>query len=372
MKSVVIVQRRLTHYRIQFLQKLRETLWEDDIRLDLFHGVGTPQEAKKNDEAQLSWAEQLPTRYFLNGKLCWQPVHRYVRPADLVIVTQENALLANYLLMFMPRKFKLAFWGHGGNMQSTNPNGLKERFKRWTTKQVDWWFAYSQVSAELVKKAGFPTGRITVVNNAIDTSGLRQEYESVTRGEVETLRLSLGLGEGPVGIFLGSFHKHKRLDFLLAACDQLRENVDDFSIILIGDGQEREKVRQWSLARPWAVWAGPKFARDKTIYLALADVVLNPGATGLGMLDSFACETPLITTDCRLHGPEIAYLENGQNGVITADSISDYVDNVVQILNQPYMLRHLQEGCCRSAQQYTLENMTLCFALGIKQALTHT
>ena len=61
----------------------------------------------------------------------------------------ENKLIQNHLLLLGPRRFRLAFWGHGANLQSDNPHGLKERFKRWTTNRVDWWFAYTQMSADL-------------------------------------------------------------------------------------------------------------------------------------------------------------------------------------------------------------------------------
>ncbi|MFN3717088.1 MAG: hypothetical protein ACK4R8_10235, partial [Thiobacillus sp.] len=147
MTKVCIVQRRLTHYREPLFSVLRDKLALQGIQLALLVGQGTPAEEKKHDTGDLAWAQPIPTHYWLGGRLCWQPMGTHLDGVDLLIVTQENKLLQNHLLMLKPRRFKLAFWGHGANLQSDNPRGLKERFKRWTTNRVDWWFAYTQMSA---------------------------------------------------------------------------------------------------------------------------------------------------------------------------------------------------------------------------------
>jgi exopolysaccharide biosynthesis WecB/TagA/CpsF family protein len=45
----------------------------------------------------------------------------------------------------------------------------QEKWKQiWLTK-VDWWFAYNDLSAGIVRSLGYPEERITSVQNAIDT-----------------------------------------------------------------------------------------------------------------------------------------------------------------------------------------------------------
>ncbi len=61
--------------------------------------------------------------------------------------------------------------------------------------------------------------------------------------------------------------------------------------------------------------------------------MLHPGAIGLGVLDPFAYGLSLETTDCRNHGPEVAYLNNGKNGLITANELEAYVVACVRILS---------------------------------------
>lgn len=368
--TVCIVQRRLTHYRLPVFEALRSSLSEQDVHLRLLAGTGTAAEESKNDAGHLPWAEQLHTRYFAGERLCWQPVRRYVRDVDLVVITQENKLIENHLLMLAPRRFKLAFWGHGANLQSSHQDGLKERFKRWTTNQVDWWFAYTQMSSDLVTAAGFPQERTTILNNTVDTTELLTQWQSVTAAEVEALRRSLGFGSGPVGIYIGSLYADKRLDFLFDAAEAIRARVPDFHLLLVGEGPERDKVQTWCATHTWARWVGSRFGREKVLHMAMAQITLNPGLVGLGILDSFVCATPILTTDCRIHSPEISYLESGVNGLMTVNDLHRYADACVHVLQDSAELERLRAGCARSAKDYTVRNMAQRFADGISQCLT--
>jgi hypothetical protein len=167
--TVLVVERQLLQYRVGFYMRLRDVLACQGIALQLLVGEGTAQEKMKQDEAELDWMQQIPTRYLLQGRLCWQPFGRYARDADLVIVMHENKLIYNLWLLFCARPRRIAFWGHGANMQSERPDGWKERFKRWTATKADWWFAYTELSRRMIVDLGFPADRMTVVENATDT-----------------------------------------------------------------------------------------------------------------------------------------------------------------------------------------------------------
>ncbi|MCY1407345.1 PEP-CTERM/exosortase A-associated glycosyltransferase [compost metagenome] len=369
MKKVVIVQRRLTHYRVSLFEKLKTILHERNIILELIVGEGTAAENKKNDTGTLSWAKKIPTTYLAGGRLCWQPIEPHVAEADLVIVTQENKLINNHLLMLRPRRFKLALWGHGANLQSNNPQGLKEKFKRWTTTRADWWFAYTQLSADILKKTGYQESRITVLNNSVDTSALSSHKQSITDEEISELNHALDFGPGPVGVYIGSLYPEKRLDFLFAAADAIHNQIPDFRLLIIGAGPEESKVQVWCATRTWARWVGARLDREKVAYLSTAHVMLNPGALGLGIMDSFVCQIPIITTNCGTHGPEISYLTNEVNGVITDDSLEAYIEACLCLLRNHQKMNALKNGCALSAQEYSVENMARRFSEGIEECL---
>lgn len=369
---IAIVQRRLTHYRVPLFERLRAALAQAGCDLVLVHGQPSPGEADKRDGGEIAWARCVRNRYVPAGAkyLCWQPLPEAVRRAELVIITQENSLLSNYPLLFRRRPGqRVAFWGHGANLQSGGAHGLRERFKRWTGNRVDWWFAYTQLSSRLVAEAGFPAERITVLNNAVDTSALVRDRSAIDAGQIARLRATLGFGDAPVGAFLGSLYADKRLDFLLAAAQRIRAAIPGFRLLVIGDGPERGKVDRWQREHPWVRWVGARSGREKMAHLATAQVLLNPGAVGLVMLDAFAAGVPLATTDCRIHGPEIAYLCNAVNGIMTSDRVEAYAEAVARLLRDPAQHARLCEACLAGAAQYSIEDMTRRFVAGIHGAL---
>jgi len=369
-RRVVIVQRRLTDYRVPLFERLRILLNEQDIELVLLVGEGTVKEKAKRDAGYLPWAQVIPTRYCFSDEICWQPFWTYLHDADLVIVTQENKLIFNHLLLVMKRRFSLAFWGHGRNMQTPDQNSLRERFKKWSNRHVDWWFAYTEVSRQLVVASGFPVERITTLNNAIDTTGMCRDRDSITPAEIERKKAELQIADKPVGAFIGSLYGEKRLNFIFEACQRIRQDLPAFQWLIIGDGIERSKIQQWTLQHDWIHWVGAQKGRDKAIHLACADVLLNPSAVGLVILDSFIFGKPIVTTETWNHGPEIAYLKQGENGFMSPDDPKQFAEVVVSLLKSPRQLERACEACTKSAGEYSIENMASYFRNGILQALT--
>ena len=96
-----------------------------------------------------------------------------------------------------------------------------------------------------------------------------------------------------------------------------------------------------------------------------------PGLVGLGILDAFALETPLVTTQVPLHSPEIDYLKHGVNGFMVdqSDNLQAYADAVVYLLRNETERQRLIQGCQISREIYTLENMVNRFAQGVELAL---
>ena len=368
-RCVVIVQRRLTHYRVPLFELLRGKLNQSGIELAVVYGDPTKIEKMKNDTGSLAWGKYQPCHYLGDGILCWQNLAEPVRDADLVIVTQENKLIYNLLMLFGKRNYKFAFWGHGANLQARNRDNLLERWKSWTSTKVDWWFAYSGLTVQLVEQYGFAKERITNLENAIDTRTLRANVAHVTAEDLLALRTRLDIGNGPVGIYMGSLYQEKRIDFLLEAARRIAEIFPGFHLLVVGEGHLQGKLVDAAARYPWLRYLGSIKGADKAIYLRLAEVFLNPGMVGLSILDAFVSGEVFVTTDIRNHSPEIDYLVNGQNGLITANNFDAYVAEVVDLLNNPERLARLREGALHTAEHYSIENMADNFHAGILQAL---
>ncbi len=369
MRRVVIVQRRLPHYRVPFFEALRARAAARGIEIVLVHGDPTPEEALKRDSGSLAWARHAPCRYALGGRLCWQNPSPWTGGAELVIVTPENRLLYNlWLQLGGRRRTRLGLWGHGANFQG-QAGSLRERFKRQMARRTDWWFAYTAMSLAPIERSGFPRQRITVLNNAIDTRQLAEQRNALTPAASEALRADLGLVGRHVGIFVGSLYADKRIEMLLDAALRIRQAVPDFELLVVGDGPLAATVADFAQRHDWVRPLGARRGADKVAAMSLAHLMLNPGLVGLSVLDAFVCKVPMVTTDCGLHSPEIAYLEHGHNGWITADDVVAYAQAVVGLLNEPARLEQLRNGCATAAAEYTVERMAERFVAGIDDCL---
>lgn len=367
-RRVVVIQRRMTHYRVAFFECLRQQLAERDIELVLAYGEGTPDEQRKNDGGDIAWANKLQTHYLWNGRICYQPLGMVSHAASMIVVTLENKLICNLWHQFSPAPYKVALWGHGGNLQG-KASSWRERFKRHVARRADWWFGYTEHSRSLIAQSGFPEDRVTVLNNAIDITEMRNQFDNIESTDIARWRAANGLADGPVGVFLGSFYEEKRIDFLLSAAREIREQVPGFELLLVGAGPQKSLVDAFCKEHAWAHSAGMLKGQDKVMALASATVMLNPGLVGLGILDSFVCEVPMVTTDCGLHSPEIVYLQSGINGLMTRNTLDDYVHACVALVASPSQLAALKAGCKGSAKTYTVENMARNFADGVEQCL---
>ena len=374
--KVVILYKSLPQYRKAFFDRLRLRLAASGIRLELIYGQPVQKEQAKQDTVDLPWAHKVENVHLslLGRTLIWQPVLGHLRGANLVIVEQASKLLINHLLWATRRLwgFKFALWGHGRNFQGHTAHPLGEGVKKFTSRSVDWWFSYNELSTDVITQdIGFPKSKVTTVQNAIDTKALIYSLDKLTPRDIETVRAKLGIESQNVAIFAGGMYREKRLGFLLKACHLIKKQVPDFEMIFIGSGEDKAIVEQAAAEFAWIHYLGPKFGGEKVLYFALAKATLMPGLVGLGILDAFALRAPLVTTDIDYHSPEIAYLESGTNGVTVpqADNPAAYALAVVRVLrDEPYRAR-LIRGCVEASERYTLGTMVERFSLGVQQAL---
>lgn len=286
---------------------------------------------------------------------------------------QENRNLSNYQIM-ASRVYslrKVAYWGHGRNFQSDAPDGLRERWKRFLLTRVDWWFAYTEETVHLLRSSGYAEDRITCLNNAIDNDQFLRELSAVSEDRVAKLRAELNVEDNaPVGLFCGSLYPDKRLDFMVAAADKVRMALPNFCLIVIGGGSGAAEMSAAAATRPWLKYVGVRMGLEKAEYFKLADICFNPGAVGLHVLDAFCAGIPLATTSEARHGPEIAYLKNGENGIITRGSPEDYAKRIVSVLSNLCEYQKLCLSAKEASTQYTLGNMVNHFADGIERCLS--
>ncbi len=370
-----ILIKGLYNYRVSFYQHLRGMLAERGVRLRLVHGQGTHEDRAKGDVTRLSWSEHLPLRTvnIRSQELLWQSGIGVARDSDIIVCEQASRLLLNYVLLFGRKLFgcRLALWGHGRNLRRGQESPVGETAKRLLTNRADWFFAYNRMSAAEVRRLGFPSERITAVQNATDTRELREARAAVTDADIAELRAELGATGDNIGLFIGGLYDLKRPDYLIAAAYELRRMVPDFELIVLGDGPMSDVVRQAAATESWVHYPGSVFSDSRATYGALAKIFLIPGLVGLNVVDAFALDLPIASVDRPYHAPEIEYVLDGVNAVMLAEDTTPtkYAQEVAQLLEDPERLARLRKGCRDSADTLTIEEMARRFADGVVEAL---
>ncbi|MGY3564834.1 glycosyltransferase family 4 protein [Sinomonas sp. RB5] len=371
MNKVVILQEYIPAYRARFFELLVSQGSDVGIDIRIAHGFPNRQQARRSDAVSISASLRLEqVELGVTGRrLVLRRIRQAISGADLVIMEQARRNLDAYFLLGTPRTRRplVGLWGHG--MDYTRPSDrVSMALQKWLTVRADWFFAYTSGGLEAVKDLGFPPDKVTVVRNSVDTSGLCRDIQALGAAELRGFAELYDL-RGKTAIYLGALSESKRLPFLLSAAEDVHSRDPDFRLLLMGDGEEREQVERFVQRNRWSSYLERSSGERKALALACSEVMLMPGRVGLAAVDSFAAQTPIISTKWPWHAPEFEYLVPNQNAVITDDDRALYAEAISATLGHRPTLDALRDGCAMSAKLYTIEHMAANFLRGIQSAL---
>ena len=372
-RRVAIVHPWMPQYRVRFFELLRDKLDQAGIDLDLSHGGAPISNANAGDERALDWAVALKERTLAVGhrsvelRPLWQPAF----DADLLITEDglRNADTLRYLQSRKKRGLPTAFWGMARVVHKP-VTAIERRAKLKLQSQVDWYFGYTEGTADWLVRAGFPSDRITPIQNSVDTSEISAARNAVTEERAAQVRSKLGLTKGHTGLFMGALVPRKRLKFLIEACDLVAAQDPHFRLLVAGTGEDEDMAKAAAAERPWLLLQGGVFdPLQKAELAAAADFLAVPGTIGLVSVDSFALQLPIVTTENEWHSVECEYLEAGRNSIFSMNTVEAHAEAISQLVTNSALRDRLAAECARDAAGYSIEEMADRFATGVVAAL---
>lgn len=215
-----------------------------------------------------------------------------VRP-DLVHAHSAKAGLVGRLAV--RGRIPTVFQPHAWSFEAVDGGtaALALRWERWGAR----WAARVVCVSEAERATGVRAdidGRWTVVPNGIDPERFRP-------ADADTVRAGLAPLAGvdpaaPLAVCVGRLCRQKGQDVLLRAWEAVVRRVPDARLVLVGDGPDRERLRED--APESVLFAGA--VADAAPWYQAADLVVLPSrweGMALAPLEAMACGRPVVVTD---------------------------------------------------------------------------
>lgn len=212
-------------------------------------------------------------------------------------------------------------------------------------------------------RSGVPSARIKLVSNGFDPERFRPPAPQ----EIESVRHRWGLANRQVVLYLGSlsFASHPIL-LLLDAFEQVRQRISSAILLLVGGGEDYDRVAQEIQTRGLgdaAVLAGRVDSAAVASIYAVSHLVVDPvfdddaarARSPLKIVESLAMGIPVVTGDV---GDRAAMLDNGRAGVLVQPGSADALaEGIISALSDRACYNSMAERAQVVSEQFRWDRL---------------
>jgi len=237
-------------------------------------------------------------------------------------------------------------WGRGSDVY------LPDKFTKLTSKMV-----LNNASAVIalnedmkIKMSNIcKKDEIVILPNGIEL----EKFKDIYLMEQESIKKTI--------IFVGTLKSVKGVKYLIKAMKIITEKSPDTSLLIVGDGQEKEKLE--TLVQELNLQNSIRFAGKVTNeqipkYMAQADLFVLPSLSEgfpLVVVEAMASGLPIVTTNVR-GLPEI--VQNGENGFnVEPKNPEDLAEKILLILESKDLREKMSKKNLIKANEYTWDRV---------------
>ena len=193
--------------------------------------------------------------------------------------------------------------------------------------------------AELIAKMGFDPKQVRVVPPGID----------------ERYSPSGPKSDHPLVVAVGRLMPSKGFDRLITAIDEVRHTRPDVELVIVGEGYERDALRQVIgdlHATEWVRLAGRVSDAELVSLYRSAWLVASASVSegwGMTLTEAAACGTPAVATRIAGHADAV---DNGRSGLLV-ESEHDLAGAITRVLTDDRLRELLGEGALAHARNFT-------------------
>jgi len=271
------------------------------------------------------------------------------REIDLVHAHLQKSIVSSLLASYFC-KSKIIIHEHGGIFKKKSSGWLYPFCLRILKRRPYRVFVNSKASMKVfVERTGFQKNKISVVYNFIDEDKFIPEKFSY-----ETSRKLLNLSQKTKVIgFVGRLDYCKGVDVLLNATVLLKKHFNDFKVVIVGDGKERQSLEAMTIAlniTKHVVFLGMK--ENPAEFMAGFDLAVIPSrreAFGVTVLEFMRMSVPVVVNPI---GGIVELVENGKTGIFLETLLPENLALHITCLINDMTLR---KSIIERAKQYSFK-----------------
>jgi glycosyltransferase involved in cell wall biosynthesis len=272
----------------------------------------------------------------------WFSYHSYYKAPDLLGPAAARRLRVPYVL------FQGIYSTKRRRELKTLPGFLLNRRVLLSARHL---FTNKRIDLRNLKRL-IPEERITYV-----APGLRPDDFTFSPQARSQLRAAWGAGEEPVVLSVAMFRrgvKAEGLGWVLRTCGELLRRGRRFSLVIVGDGREREGLVELArAAAPGRVrFAGQVPRAELYRYYSAADLFVFPGiqeSLGMAYLEAQSCGLPAVAFD-NAGTPEA--IQNGRTGrLVPIFDGAAFAEAIDRLITNPELRRQYGENAKRYVRE---------------------
>lgn len=361
-KKVFLIQEIIPSYRVPVFRRLSDL---EDMDLTVFYSRETRVMKRENlkSSSDIGGFRYVRTGMLDFGRYTYQfcVLLRVLSGRPDVVIAGQAGRLDRVLLLMLCKWLGIRFlWFQGGvpytegrQIRRHDQRGFLNQWlgqynpKRKLILKADGLIAYSRHAKQYYIERGFRADSVWVAPNSPDTTALYR-YKEEWLGHTELLS-NEGKHFSPSGekviFILGRLNKVRKLDILLEALSKLRDAGHAVSLVVVGDGGERQNLERYArdLKLKNIYFEGAIYdERELAKYFMVCDIFVTPGVSSMAIKMAMLFGVPVVTVD---YGLEVHDVQEGVNGYIfPMDDVNALTEKLGGLLESDELAARLGQG----------------------------
>ena len=271
-----------------------------------------------------------------NGHVFWQSKSlskSLFSNYDVIFLLGDMKIINNWIIPIIARlrNKKIVFWTHG---IYGNESFLKTRIRLLFLKLANDILLYEKNAKTILLEHGFEPDSLHVVFNSLNYYSQKQIFNELSKqnGTKSSIRKI---------IFMGRLTRVKRLDMLIKAIIKLNRSNIVYSLKLIGEGPEKEKLIKLAsegIRNNYITFYGSIYNEEEIgAHIFNSDLCVSPGNVGLTCIHSLTYGTPVCThSNITNQMPEFEAIKEGLNGILFKEDNMDDLELKIKTWFEKY------------------------------------